>query len=261
MKRIGWMFFVACALLAIWKVIPHNGAGMYDAAAGHTDDVANWSTAVKDAVDNALNGADDDGPRPDKALSPSHPGEADAALDGLPVDNNGSTGYSRSQWQHWDNVTTCWTVREEVLYRDASKGSLTMRDASGVPTSNKAKACTITGGTWKDPYTGSTFTNPEDLDIDHLVPLGYAARHGGNSWDSDRKRDYANSLDAGHLLAVSASANRSKSDKGPSIWKPTNTATWCGYATAWVGVSSKWGLSTTAADKKALTEMLSKCSR
>lgn len=184
--------------------------------------------------------------------------KASEALASLRISNANKVNYDRNEWGSWDNIRSCWTVREEVLYRQAEPGTLTLLDKNKQPTSDKNSACEISGGEWIDPYTGDRFTNPSDLDIDHVVPLGYAARHGGQDWDSSKKRDFSNSLDEGHLLAVSASANRSKSDKGPSEWQPQRSHQ-CAYAGNWISVSSKWGLSVTQADHDALKKMLATC--
>jgi hypothetical protein len=171
-----------------------------------------------------------------------------------------SGNYNRDDWNHWVNVRSCWTVREQVLYSEAQEGSVTLKDQDGKPTSDVNKACEITGGTWVDPYSDNTFTNPKDLDIDHMIPLSYTNGHGGSSWDKKKKETYANELGySNHLIAVSAKENRSKGDKGPSVWKPSNQAYWCQYATDWVNISVQWSLSTTDADKKALGEMLATC--
>lgn len=185
------------------------------------------------------------------------------AAAGIATDKfNPDVAYDRYEWRHWDNVTSCWTVREEVLWRDAKKDeALTMMDKNGVRTTDKNAACEIKGGTWVDPYTGETFTNPSDLDIDHMIPLGYTARAGGQSWDSDKKMDYANDLTYEyHLIAVSASANRSKSDRGPSEWKPREEFH-CQYGIAWTVVTNKWGLSLQDSDKKEIQSLLAKCSK
>lgn len=183
------------------------------------------------------------------------------ALSAAPTDYNPDAPYDRYDWRHWDNITACWTVREEVLWRDAKKdGTLTLLDKNNVRTDNKEEACEISGGTWVDPYTGETFTNPSDLDIDHMIALGYAARAGGYEWDSDKKMDYANSLTYEyHLIAVSASANRSKSDRGPSEWIPEREAFHCQYGVAWTVISNQWGLSLAQADKDAIQSLLKKC--
>lgn len=196
-------------------------------------------------------------------LSPSfQPTEIIASAETIPTAGfNADVAYDRYTWKHWDNITPCWTVREEVLYRDAVKDeALTILDANKVRTYDKSQACYITGGTWIDPYTNETFTNPQDLDIDHVVALGYAAKGGGNDWDSAKKESYANNLDySHHLLAVSASANRSKSDKGPGDWKPDNKDYHCQYAIAWTAVVTNWNISMKGSDKAAILDMLKTC--
>jgi len=93
-----------------------------------------------------------------------------------------------------------------------------------------------------------------------MVPLKNAHLSGGWAWDAATKRRYANVLaDTPHLIAVTASANRSKGAKSPDQWKPPNTAYWCTYATNWVGVKTTWGLTVTRAEAEALTTMLATC--
>ena len=58
---------------------------------------------------------------------------------------------------------------------------------------------------WVAPFTGAIVTDPSKLDIDHLVPLDIDHRSGGQAWDSDRKRAYANDLtNPAHLADVTA---------------------------------------------------------
>ena len=127
-------------------------------------------------------------------------------------------------------------------------------------TTSKNSACSIAGGEWKDPYSGKVFTEPGKLDVDHMIPLSYAAKHGGQDWNAKKKEDYANYIKFNdHLIAVDAGQNRSKGDKGPSAWKPANTAYHCTYALNWITISDKWDLTTTEADKAALQQMLGTC--
>lgn len=158
------------------------------------------------------------------------------------------SAYSRDEWQHWiDADGDCQDTRQEVLAEE-----------SLVPPTFDARNCRVLSGLWRDEYTGRHFTNPSDLEIDHRVPLANAHRNGGWIWDAARKRAYANDLsDPDHLIAVSASANRSKSDRGPDAWRPPATDNWCHYASAWRTAKHRWNLDITASENAALTEMCS----
>ena len=165
--------------------------------------------------------------------------------------NSAQTPYDRSEWKHWiDADDDCQNTRHEVLiYESAIAIEFEDRDQ-----------CAVATGSWTDPYTGGVFTDPGDLDIDHMVPLVNAHKSGGHSWDPERKRRYANDLTYhGHLIAVSASANRSKGGKGPDEWKPPNTDYWCQYALDWVTIKWEWDLTATESEASALSDMLSTC--
>jgi len=202
-----------------------------------------------------------DAPEPGGDGNTGSASETITKLDALTVAPASNASYNRDEWKHWDDLTSCWNVREQTLVDEAVQdGTLVMLDKKKNPTTDISKACYVTAGTWIDPYTGATFTDPKELDIDHMIPLNYVAQHGGQAWNADKKEDYANNRDyPNHLIAVSASANRSKSDKGPSEWKPENQAYWCQYATDWVNISTTWKLTVAQADKDTLREMLNTC--
>ena len=159
--------------------------------------------------------------------------------------------YSRSDWRHWtDDDRDCQNTRHEVLIAE-----------SQVPVTFKtAKGCQVSTGQWWAAFTNTTVTTSSELDVDHFVPLKNAHVSGGWAWDTATKRRYANVLtDATHLIAVTASANRSKGARGPDQWKPPNTAYWCTYATDWIGIKTTWSLTVTPAEAEALTAMLKTC--
>lgn len=153
--------------------------------------------------------------------------------------------YDRDSFPHWHSVGKNCDVRDSVLQRDG--------------TDIKLSGCNVVGGRWTSRYDGRTLTNPSDVDIDHVVPLSNAWRSGAAEWDDTKRGEFANDLTRPQLVAVSASSNRAKGDKGPNEWKPPSRDYWCEYAEDWITVKHYWRLSVTPAEKDALTEMLSSC--
>ena len=85
------------------------------------------------------------------------------------------------------------------------------------------------------------------------MPLKEAHESGGSTWSDAKKQDYANSLATSeHLIAVKASANRSKGAKDPAEWLPPNAAYRHKYAKIWVAIKRRWGLSADPAESAAL---------
>ena len=160
-------------------------------------------------------------------------------------------GYDRNAWKHWvDADQDCQDTRAEVLIAESFEPV----------TFTSSNNCTVQGGRWYDPYTNAYFTIARELDVDHFVPLGDAHNSGSADWAADRKLAFANSLnDADHLIAVSASANRSKGSRAPDEWKPPNHAYWCEYAYDWIRIKTEWGLSATRSEWVALQNMTATC--
>ncbi|MGL5722127.1 MAG: HNH endonuclease family protein [Brevinema sp.] len=123
-------------------------------------------------------------------------------------------------------------TRHEVLIQE-----------SLVPVTMSSNKRRVVKGLWVDPYTGKTNTDPAELDIDHMIPLKNAHISGAWKWSIEKKTAFANDLsDPNHLIAVSKSANRSKSDKPPSEWLPPNEEYQCPYISNWVSIKNNWEL-------------------
>jgi hypothetical protein len=178
-------------------------------------------------------------------------GDPTAVLAGLRVAPEGAhAGYNRDLFPHWvdENGNRCNT-REEVLI--AESRSAAQVDPYG---------CKVIAGDWVSLYDGLTFTDPGELDIDHVVALAEAWDSGASGWDTARRRAFANDLDHPQALrAVSASSNRSKSDLDPGQWKPTRESAWCEYANDWVTVKKDWDLSADQNEIDDLRVMLRTC--
>ena len=44
------------------------------------------------------------------------------------------------------------------------------------------------------------------------------------------------------MIAVSAASNRSKADQDPATWQPPAAGYRCTYATDWIAIKTRWGL-------------------
>jgi hypothetical protein len=159
-------------------------------------------------------------------------------------------GYSRDLFPTWlDLDGNGCDAREDTLIAE-----------SLVAARMNHSGCEVVSGRWLSLYDGLEITEPSDLDVDHLVPLAEAWRSGAHAWDPSRRAAFANDLAfPDHLIAVTASTNRSKSDSPPNEWRPPLEQTWCRYATAWVSVKRTWALTVTTLERDALGQMLDTC--
>jgi uncharacterized protein DUF1524 len=191
------------------------------------------------------------GNAPVAAVPAASVARAKAELAKLTVANPRDGGYQRTRdfgpaWSVDVDRNGCGT-RDDILRRDLEKVRLRGR-------------CTVVAGVLADPYTGRsvTFTKADaaEVQIDHVVPLGAAWARGARDWPQSERERFAN--DPVNLLATSAAANESKSDRGPAEWLP-RAAFRCAYAVQWIGVSTRYKLAVTRPDKSSLTTLLGRC--
>lgn len=181
--------------------------------------------------------------------------EAEAALAALtptptptPTPTSSIPPYNRDDYlTNWLDIDgDCQDTRNEVLIIE-----------SVIPVILDFAGCRVLSGLWLDPYTALTFTNPSDLDIDHLVPLNEAHNSGAAFWSSSQKRAFANDLLNAHaLIAVQASANRSKGSSDPAQWLPSNINYRCDYVRNWVDIKTHYGLTIDNGEKLAIESVL-----
>jgi hypothetical protein len=189
---------------------------------------------------------------PSPGAGTAAPGEAGllrGAVAGLPVAAEDRTGYARERFELWvdDDHDGCDT-RHEVLIAEATTApSLGAR-------------CALTGGAWRSYYDDRVWTDPDDLDVDHLVPLAEAWESGASAWTDARRRAYANDLDDPRtLVAVTDELNQAKGDRDPAEWLPPSPSAICRYIAEWVAVKLRWHLGVDVGEKNTLARLAGTC--
>jgi len=105
-----------------------------------------------------------------------------------------------------------------------------------------SKQCKVKSGKWMSPFTGKAIYNASEIDIDHVVALSWAWKHGANNWSKDKRVKFAN--DPSNLLSVEASLNRQKGAKGIDKWLPPKNK--CQFITRFLRVYKTYGLHLTS---------------
>lgn len=155
-------------------------------------------------------------------------------------------GYSRDRFPHWSTQPDGCNTRDAVMRRDGTDVQLD-------------DGCDVVAGRWVSPYDDGVWTDPADVDIDHVVALAEAWRSGAASWDDSKREDFANDMSGPQLITVTDNVNQAKGDQAPHQWRPPNTDYWCTYARMWIGSKARWELSIVSAERTALEEMLNTC--
>ncbi|NUT37694.1 MAG: HNH endonuclease [Hamadaea sp.] len=175
----------------------------------------------------------------------------------------------RAAQSHWDTYTResfgdpLWTddtaapggrngcdTRDDVLRRDLTGARLGDRNP-----------CVVLSGVLHDPYTGKLLpydrSRASEIEIDHVVAVAAAWRSGAWAWTQQRRQEFANDID--NLMAADKTTNQDKRSQTPDNWKPPRRESWCGYARRYVTAKTRYALSVTPTEAKALGEMLATC--
>lgn len=166
------------------------------------------------------------------------------AIKQLDVAGETRRGYDRDKFRHWvDADGDCRDTRDEVLAQESKVA---------------VRGCDVQVGRWRSSYDRVTVRHSPDLDIDHLVALAEAWDSGARRWNAGTRERFANDLgDPRSLVAVTASSNRSKSDRDPAEWMPRFGK--CAYVRQWVAVKIRWQLTVDRREKRTLTRRASHC--
>jgi hypothetical protein len=126
-------------------------------------------------------------------------------LQTIRIENERPDKYERASFVHWIDIDGdgCDT-REQVLKRD----SVTL------PQVDPYK-CKVIAGDWVSPYDGAPWSDPTDIDIDHVVALKEAWDSGAWAWSDATRNAYANDTTVRRtLMAVTDNVNQRKKRKG-----------------------------------------------
>ena len=184
---------------------------------------------------------------PPAAHAASYSAPLMTAISDLVVASENRTGYSRDLFPHWiDADGDGCSTRNEVLIAEAD-------DPVTV-----GSGCSLSGGRWFSYYDRLSWTNPSDVDIDHLVPLAEAWDSGARTWTTSVRQSYANDLgDSRSLVGVTDNVNQEKGDQDPREWMPTYDK--CRYLREWVAVKHRWRLTVDSGEKSALSSLAAGC--
>ena len=185
---------------------------------------------------------------PPAAYAATYSAPLTTAVEDLAVASEVRTGYSRDLFPHWVDADGdgCHT-RNEVLIAEADD-PVTITGT-----------CTITKGRWFSYYDRVSWTDPADVDIDHMVPLAEAWDSGARTWTTATRQAFANDLgDSRTLVGVTDNVNQAKGDQDPATWLPQYDR--CRYLREWVAVKHRWRLSVDSQELSALRSLAASCS-
>ena len=176
------------------------------------------------------------------------------AIKVLKVTTEVRTGYVRTKFKHWITISRAGQVGCD------SRKSVIIDEALVKPTIEKG--CVLTGGKWLSIYDNVEITDAGKLDVDHMVPLAEAWDSGASAWTDLKRQQYANDMtDPRHLIAVTGSSNRSKSDQDPADWVPTNKTYLCEYIANWVSIKVRWSLTVDQKELDTLKKDSASCTK
>lgn len=163
----------------------------------------------------------------------------------IPFQPDTETVYRRDSFKHWIRQSNCRNTRHELL-RGLSTSIVEYGD----------NPCTVEKGKWFDSYSGQTFFSTSLLDIDHIVPLLYAWKHGAAEWTDDKRSLFAN--DERNLIPVQSSLNREKGAKSPLEWLPPNQDFHCQYITRFKRITLIYKLRLSETENQNLDELINR---
>ena len=135
-------------------------------------------------------------------------------------------------WINDKRDRSCLNTRGKVLTRDSLKS-----------VKLDYKGCKVESGKWYDPSVDQTYTDAEDVEIDHFVPVKNAYIGGAWKWSKEVRCMYFNFLGNDlHLTPLNKPQNRSKADNTPERYMPPEKSYRCEYLAKWLTVKAIWNV-------------------
>jgi hypothetical protein len=161
--------------------------------------------------------------------------------------------YQRSvhfgRWVNNSKDSFCYSTRTKVLIRDSLKPVIF----------NDTNTCTVDTGEWQDPYSSEVLMSPQEIQIDHMVPLKDAYISGAYDWTYRKRCLYGNYLGyKNHLIAARSIENSQKGDETPEKYMPPTSDYKCIYLKDWLFIKAVWGLSMSKSESLAISDLISK---
>lgn len=124
------------------------------------------------------------------------------------------------------------------------------------PQSVEAQIIARLGDRIYSPYSGETFEDASETDIDHIVALSEAHDSGLCSSSAERRAAFARDME--NLTLAAPEVNRTeKGAKDLAEWLPAQNRCW--FAATVVRVKRRWGLTMDTREAAAALETLSDC--
>lgn len=159
-----------------------------------------------------------------------------AMLSSLPVEPEGSRGgFDPALFAHWsdDDGNGCDTACDRFAIERRSDG------------------------TWFSVWDGKLTANRSELRVDHVVSLAEAWDSGASEWTAGDRARFANWTT--NLVVTTGVTDDAKGDGDVGDWYPPRAVSNCVMAETVVATKIHWILAIDAAEKAALTKMLTGC--
>ncbi len=137
-----------------------------------------------------------------------------------------------------------WTTRQRILF-ERSIGPRVIWWSRHGPR--------VIRGSWRDAWSGRIWRDVDPrgrLEIDHVVPLSFAWRHGAHAWPAARREAFCHDPD--NLIVVARHWNRAKGDTGADRLLPLRPDLACAYLERFLAVSLRYGLALSPAERTDL---------